>query len=522
MAGVVAARAPWRDDRSPSHLSDSTRVSSDPPPAVHDDDPPRDDVPPSSVLEVEDLLASLRVAPNQVAGHSSKGVGLPSLVDDSGHFLKPAPDDRKGVAELAFYERVWKGVERDDDDDDDDDEACSRKKDHADGRNGGKAGGLRTKSTSLAGIAPFVPKFRGVLVVDPSTLVSVAGDDPTAAAARDAASRGQRAVFLRLEDVTAGFRKPCVIDLKVGLRTYSERGHDSAYVAKRSAHDKRSGQFEVGFKVCGMQTWERRGRRGGGGGGGGGRNDESTGKNEGWAEIDESRSSQPAKVKRLRQVRSGIGARSYPDGWIRNTRPYSWARGLCTKEDARRALEEFVGLCGPSRDGDAESEDDDAGCDSVHCDEDAGSCDEIARVGSSSCGAPAAVSGNARDGSCSDGSDGSEERVHRSSRAPLNAHEKKNRVCKEVYSEALRQIASMRAWFATQRELHLLGSSVLIVYEGDRTDRSAGSDVEGSIPVRVKAIDFCNYVEGAGELDTNFGAGLDRLSVMLESIVEAS
>ena len=42
----------------------------------------------------------------------------------------------------------------------------------------------------LAGIAPFVPKFHGVLVVDPSTIVSVAGDDPTAAAARDAASRG--------------------------------------------------------------------------------------------------------------------------------------------------------------------------------------------------------------------------------------------------------------------------------------------------------------------------------------------
>ena len=198
MAGVVAARAPWREDRSPSHLSDSTRVSSDPP-AVH---PARDDdhpsvVPSSSVHEVEDLLASLRVAPNQVAGHSSKGVGLPSLVDDSGHFLKPAPDDRKGVAELAFYERVWKGVEHHDDDDDDD-EACSRKKNHR-RDDGGKAGG----PPSLAGIAPFVPKFHGVLVVDPSTVVSVAGDDPTAAAARDAASRGQRAVFLRLEDVTA-------------------------------------------------------------------------------------------------------------------------------------------------------------------------------------------------------------------------------------------------------------------------------------------------------------------------------
>ena len=508
MAGLVAARAPWREDRSPSHLSDSTRVSSDPPaahPAARDDDDDDDDDPPS-LPEVEDLLASLRVAPNQVAGHSSKGVGLPSLVDDSGHFLKPAPDDRKGVAELAFYERVWRGVEHGDaGDDDDDDEACSRKKEHRRDGNGGKAGALPSTSTSLAGIAPFVPKFHGVLVVDPSTVVSVAGDDPTAAAAREAASRGQRAVFLRLEDVTAGFRKPCVIDLKVGLRTYSERGHDSAYVAKRSAHDRRSGQFEVGFKVCGMQTWEREGRRGWGGGAGGA--DEKTTENEGWEnEIESdannaSSSSSPAKVKRLRQVRSEGGRWMDPDGWVRNTRPYSWARGLCTKEDARRALEEFVGV-GPSNDDDDSAFDDDADdanhLNSVH-DEDAGSCDEIAP----------------RDGSCSDG-------VPRSNKERVRRKKKKNRA-KEVYSEALRQIAAMRAWFATQRELHLLGSSVLIVYEGDdRTGHCGSGNDEGSIPVRVKAIDFCNYVEGAGELDTNFGAGLDRLSVMLESIMAAS
>ena len=77
-----------------------------------------------------------------------------------------------------------------------------------------------------------------------------------------------------------------------------------------------------------------------------------------------------------------------PDGWVRNTRPYSWARGLCTKEDARRALEEFVGV-GPSNDDDDSAFDDDADdanhLNSVH-DEDAGSCDEIAP----------------RDGSCSD------------------------------------------------------------------------------------------------------------------------
>lgn len=191
-----------------------------------------------------------------------------------------------------------------------------------------------------------------------------------------------------------------------------------------------------------------------------------------------------------------------PDGWVRNTRPYSWARGLCTKEDARRALEEFVSV-GPSNGDDDSAFDDDEADDANHLnsvhDEDAGSCDEIAP----------------RDGSCSDG-------VPRSNKERVRRKKKKNRA-KEVYSEALRQIAAMRAWFATQRELHLLGSSVLIVYEGDdRTGHCGSGNDEGSIPVRVKAIDFCNYVEGAGELDTNFGAGLDRLSVMLESIVAAS
>ena len=84
----------------------------------------------------------------------------------------------------------------------------------------------------------------------------------------------------------------------------------------------------------------------------------------------------------------------------------------------------------------------------------------------------------------------------------------------------------MRAWFATQRELHLLGSSVLIVYEGDERMGEGNDDAQlchrSGPGVRVKAIDFCNYVEGAGELDTNFGAGLDRLSRMLESIVADS
>jgi 1D-myo-inositol-tetrakisphosphate 5-kinase/inositol-polyphosphate multikinase len=205
MAGLVATRS---FERSPSHLSDTTRLSSDDLDGgggARDDESTRRSTPgphddgtrSTEVEEVEDLLASLRVAPYQVAGHSSKGVGLPSLVDiDVGHFLKPAPDDRKGVAELSFYERVARAASGTAPAFDDDE------------LEGGKnvttsAPPVSHGRDAIAGIAPFVPTFHGVLTVDPSTLVSVAGDDPTAAAARDAASKGTRATFLRLEDVTA-------------------------------------------------------------------------------------------------------------------------------------------------------------------------------------------------------------------------------------------------------------------------------------------------------------------------------
>ena len=302
--------------------------------------------------------------------------------------------------------------------------------------------------------------------------------------------------------LSQGYRRPCVIDLKVGLRTYSERGHDSAYVAKRSAHDKRSGQFEVGFKVCGMQTWER----------------SSTGSDENGGEGSSPENSSE-NFKRLKAARSGTKA--YPDGWTRVTKPYSWARGLCSKGDARKALEEFVGI-------NSDTDDDD------HA--------QLCFLNAGGDGAASSAHSNGDSSnevpSCSSYDDGSKNERSDARRHPSRGTKsgcdcgdsklrRKTNRAKEVYGEALSQIGAMRAWFATQRELHLLGSSVLIVYEGDEGGACEGNDdaqlCHRSGPgVRVKAIDFCNYVEGGGELDTNFGAGLDRLSQMLESIVADS
>ena len=83
-----------------------------------------------------------------------------------------------------------------------------------------------------------------------------------------------------------------------------------------------------------------------------------------------------------------------------------------------------------------------------------------------------------------------------------------------MFGEALTQLSGLRAWFATQRELHLLGSSVLIVYEGDAAAATRKT--------RVCVIDFCNYVDARGELDDNFASGLDRLAEMMRSIVDSS
>ena len=41
-------------------------------------------------------------------------------------------------------------------------------------------------------------------------------------------------------------------------------------------------------------------------------------------------------------------------------------------------------------------------------------------------------------------------------------------------------------------------------------------------PVRVCVVDFCNYVDGGGQLDDNFGHGIDRLTEMLSVIVHES
>jgi inositol-polyphosphate multikinase len=143
----------------------------------------------------------LKPPEHQVAGHAA-GSGKPGpLIDGSGHFYKPLhPGDERGAQEVAFYTS------------------------------------FSSHPQVPSSIRSFFPSFGGtqLLPISDSSDLSLP--------------------HLVLEDLLHGYSGPCVMDVKIGARTWYPRVSESDF-AKYIQKDRESTTVPLGFRISGLQVF---------------------------------------------------------------------------------------------------------------------------------------------------------------------------------------------------------------------------------------------------------------------------
>merc|ERR1711915_680672 len=90
-----------------------------------------------------------------------------------------------------------------------------------------------------------VPQFMGTLDIQ---------DNHTDSQRRGSLIKALVNQYLVLENLTTGFKKPCVLDLKMGTRMYSDFATDSKRKSQRRK-SKKSTSAKLGVRFCGSQRF---------------------------------------------------------------------------------------------------------------------------------------------------------------------------------------------------------------------------------------------------------------------------
>ncbi|WCJ36378.1 Inositol polyphosphate multikinase beta [Euphorbia peplus] len=141
----------------------------------------------------------LKIPDHQVAGHRARDGLLGPLVDDSGRFYKPLQDNDRGSREVAFYTS------------------------------------FSSNTRVPVHIRKYFPVFYGTQLLEASD------------------GSGLRP-HLVMQDCVSNLVYPCVMDVKIGSRTWYPQASDD-YIQRCLKKDTETSSLELGFRISGLQLY---------------------------------------------------------------------------------------------------------------------------------------------------------------------------------------------------------------------------------------------------------------------------